>query len=165
MTSDFFDAAADLVLDRIEKQDSDDPNDPGGLTRFGIALREHPELTRERLLAMTRGDAVAFYRANYWDNHRCGEMPWRWALGVFDGEVNQGGVVKFAQEALHVSADGVVGVGTLAAMQLEGADECFRAFLAARLVAYSRDRDADLYESGWFARVVLIAQMGEHPPS
>lgn len=163
MASDFFPAAASAVLS-IEGPDSDDPRDPGGLTRFGIALREHPELTRDQLLAMTRDDALAFYRAKYWDAHRCGEMPWRWGLAVFDGEVNQGSVIRDAQAALHVSSDGEVGAATLAAMGTDAGDG-YRTFMALRLIGYAASRGAGTYEKGWFARAIRIAQLGEHPPA
>lgn len=163
MAQDLYPTAARLVFN-IEGPDSDDPHDPGGLTRFGIALNKHPELTRAQLLAFTRDDALAFIRKKYWDAHRCGEMPWRWALGVFDGEVNQGSVIDLAQQALSVRADGVVGSLTIAAMELANSEEDYRLFLALRLVRYASSRDAATYEKGWFKRVVLVAQLSEDQP-
>lgn len=160
---DSFPAAAAIVLDQIEGPDSDDPNDPGGLTRFGIALKKHPELTRAQLASFTRDDALAFYRAKYWDAHCCGLMPWRWALAVFDCEVNQGGnAIAWVQQAGGVTQDGKIGPMTTVVTAGRYADEFFRTFLAIRIEHYELD-DA-MYRRGWLKRVIFIAQQGEHPP-
>ena len=163
---DFYPTAARLILDKIEGPDSDDPRDPGGLTRFGIALNEHPELTRAQLLAFTKDDALAFIRQKYWDAHRCGDMPWAWAIAVFDGVVNQGAVVDLAQKALGTKPDGLIGPATLNLMSgtMSDDDDALRMFLALRLMRYAADKDATTYEKGWFKRVVLVAQLGEHQP-
>ena len=160
---DFFGPASALIFGE-EGLYSNQPQDPGGETKWGVARAEHPEITDAAWAAWMRADSLALLRTKYWDAHRCGEMPWRWALGVFDGEVNQGSTVKLAQWALGVSPDGEVGPATLAAMAMENADEAFRGFLAMRLMRYAADRNAATYEKGWFKRVVLIAQYGEHPP-
>jgi len=96
---------------------TDNRLDIGGFTRGGVALNRHPELTREKLLAMTLPDFQAFYRANYWAPNNCDRLPWPVCLVVFSGEVNSGGEGAMAlQAALGITQDGIVGPITLAAV-------------------------------------------------
>lgn len=44
----------------------DHPNDPGGITNYGISLRSHPHLGREGIKNLTRAEAVRIYRESYW---------------------------------------------------------------------------------------------------
>jgi lysozyme family protein len=157
---DGYDAAFALVAG-AEGGYACDPADPGGETKFGISKRAYPALDIARL---TLDAAKAILRRDYWDKHRCGEMPWRWALAIFDGAVNQGSVVGTAQRVLRLDEDGAVGTRTLAA--ISGADDDrFHAFLAARAALYARDRAFARYGQGWLARLFRVAQAAEHPPS
>jgi lysozyme family protein len=135
--------------------------DPGGETKFGISQRAYPSLD---IAALTLADAKAIYRRDFWDRHRCGDMPWRWALALFDSCVNQGGGVHWAQLALAAVADGALGPATLALMA-KAPDDDYRAFLALRAEAYARDRDFATYGRGWLKRLFRIAQAAEHPPT
>ena len=162
---DLFSAAAAIVVDGVEKGDSDDPQDPGGFTRFGIALARHPELTRDQLVAMTQDEALAFIRKKYWDPFRFGDMPWRWALAVFDCEFNQGGhAVAWLEEAEGLVEDGKVGGLVLAAMNGKYNDDLFDAFMAIRLEHYAIGAGAARFGRGWKKRIVHIVRAGEHPP-
>ncbi len=109
---DRFDAAFAIIVGE-EGGYARDPADPGGETKFGISRRAYPSLD---IAALTLDDAKAIYRRDYWDRYRCREMPWRWALAVFDTAINQGGGVRWAQLAMSAVADGAVGPQTLALM-------------------------------------------------
>ena len=84
-TADPFTRSVTLVLD-LEGADTDNiATDPdGGLTRFGISSKQHPEVD---VAGLTRDAALAWYRQNVWDAHRCGEMAWPVCLVVFDEAV------------------------------------------------------------------------------
>ncbi|HXQ51151.1 MAG TPA: glycosyl hydrolase 108 family protein [Stellaceae bacterium] len=155
-----FDAAFALVAG-AEGGYVRDPADPGGETKFGISKRSYPALD---IAGLTRDDAKAILRRDYWDKHRCGEMPWRWALAIFDGAVNQGSVVAAAQRVLGLDPDGAVGTRTLAALAGAG-DETFHAFLAARAARYARDREFARFGDGWLTRLFRVAQAAEHAPA
>lgn len=122
MTPDQAYAAAFAIVWRDENGSmsivsSDNPKDPGGYTRGGIALNRHPELTRAKLEAMTFDDFYVWYRANYWTPAKCDQLPWPVSLIVFDSEVNSGSVgVRALQAALGLKQDGVIGPVTLAAV-------------------------------------------------
>ena len=157
---DTFDAALALVVGE-EGNYSNDPRDTGGETKFGISKRAYPQLD---IAALSLDKAKAIYRRDYWERNRCGEMPWRWALAVFDACVNQGGGVRWAQLALSTVEDGTVGPETLALMA-SAADDDYRGFLALRAEAYVRERSSAIYGHGWLKRLFRIAQAGEHPPA
>ena len=49
-----------------------DPDDPGGLTKFGIDQRSHPHLNIAKL---TKPDAIGVYHRDYWLPVRAHELP------------------------------------------------------------------------------------------
>ncbi len=116
-----FDAAGHV----IDSGANERPDDPGGLTVFGIAINRHPELTRAQLLAMTYPEAAAFWIGKYWTPVRGDELaalaPWL-AFVLFDtaGPHGAGGAVKLLQRAIGFKGDqvdGGFGPVTLAAVR------------------------------------------------
>lgn len=94
----------------------DDPRDPGGLTKYGISMKAYPHLGREGIMALTKEDAAALYKKDYWS-----AIPeWMYdthpgtCVVMFDCAVNQGcGFAKRAlQRACSAAADGVIGADT-----------------------------------------------------
>jgi len=155
-TADPFTRSVTLVLD-LEGADTDNiATDPdGGLTRFGISSKQHPEVD---VAGLTRDAALAWYRQNVWDAHRCGEMAWPVCLVVFDEAVNQGNV-QALQHALGVREDGVVGPVTLGAAAARSPLELAARTLADRAMRYTEVR-ADLWKAngpGWMYRLARIA--------
>ena len=53
---DFTDAAALIIESEGGERITDDPRDPGGLTKYGISQRAYPRLDIERL---TRDEVIA----------------------------------------------------------------------------------------------------------
>lgn len=64
-----------------------DPQDPGGETKYGISKRAFP---KEDIPNMTLQRAQQLYRQNYWDAHHLDELEYGKALIVFDCAVNGG---------------------------------------------------------------------------
>lgn len=87
---DHFGSAVRFVLAR-EGGYSNDPDDPGGETKYGICKRFYPHLDIKNL---TRAEAEAIYKTDYWDRVGCPALPWPTDLIVFDTAVNHG--VSFA---------------------------------------------------------------------
>jgi len=150
---DLFALASAIVLEE-EGVFSDEAQDPGGETKWGIARAEHPEITAQAWAAFTVDDALALYRAKYFDAHRCGDMPAHWAVGIFDAAVNPcGPVIEWAQSALEVAADGKIGEQTIAAMSDRFADDAFDLFFAQRAEGYTRQ---PAYELGHLKRLFAV---------
>ncbi len=85
---------------------SDHPQDPGGLTKYGISRRAYPDLDIRRL---TMDDVIEIYRRDYWNPVHGTDLPASLALLVFDAAVNQGvgTAVRLLQKTLGVKEDGV----------------------------------------------------------
>lgn len=101
------------TIDRWEGGYTDDPDDPGGETRFGIAKKYHPNVDVKNL---TKEGAVAIYKAEYWDSLSLDQITSqrvRWK--VFDLAVNLGvdRAARFLQVAVGAKEDGKVGLATI----------------------------------------------------
>ena len=114
-----FDRAAAFVLgEEGGNKITDYPDDPGGLTHWGIALRFHPELTRQQLIDMTRDQAILIYRDSYWIPGECPAMPDPVSIAHMDACINLGigDAARVLQSAVHVPVDGEIGPITLGAV-------------------------------------------------
>jgi lysozyme family protein len=91
-----------------------DPDDPGGATKFGIDQRSHPDVD---IRSLTRSQAIGIYHADYWQKIRGDEFHGNLAWVLFDIAVNNGRSrgVKWMQEGLEVTADGIIGAITIRA--------------------------------------------------
>ena len=149
--------AADAIVIGVEGDHSNDPM--GGDTYWGVARAAHPDIPWPPTWAQAQA-----VRRTYWDQNRCDEMAWPWALAVYDATINQGGApVRLAQLALHTVEDGVVGPETVKAMSCASAD-AYRAFLALRVERYVTTPQFSVYGMGWIKRVLMVAQAAEHAP-
>lgn len=150
-----FDIAFDLLI-RLEGGITNDPNDNGGLTKYGISQKSFPNL---KIVELTLEDAREIYKQNYWDACRCDELPDSLDVAVFDSAVNQGPeqAIKLLQRAVGVVDDGVIGKLTIDACKLAGAAE-LRNFMLRRLYHYTQLDDYKHYKKGWFNRLLTVSE-------
>lgn len=80
---DNFDTAFNLTIG-LEGAISNDPNDPGGFTIWGLAKRYHPEVTRQTTLEY----AKQVYLNQYWIPSGCDDQPFPMDVCLFDSAVN-----------------------------------------------------------------------------
>ena len=94
----------------------DNPNDPGGATKYGVSHRAYPNVD---IAALTLDLAHTIYRRDYWNRIRGDDLPPPLALLVFDAAINSGvsRAVMWLQTAVGTVPDGVIGPATLAAVQ------------------------------------------------
>lgn len=141
------------------------PTDPGGATNFGVTQRY---LDRARangftsfpasVADLTMAQAAALYQADEWAAIHGDQLPPALALLAFDTAVNEGPgrAVLILQQSLGVTADGVLGPGTLAAAASAGAKVCAE-YAARRGVAYAQlDATEGQFELGWMRRLVKV---------
>ncbi len=151
-----FDAALDLILD-LEggERITDDPADPGGLTRWGISARAYPDLDIRHL---SRDDAAEIYRRDYWQPLGCDDYPYATALMVFDAAVNQGpgAAARMAQSVAGVTVDGIIGPKSRAAIAAAHPVAFAASMAVGRLDRYRHARAAGRFFRGWAARVVRV---------
>lgn len=148
--ADRFETSVAHVLD-AEGGFVDDPRDPGGRTNFGISQRAHPDVNIKEL---TRDQAKAIYRSDYWDAVSAGELPAPVDHVVFDAAVNQGvrAAIKTLQSALGVTTDGIIGPNTLGAVADHDPDQLAERVLGYRAVRYARTNNP-AFLRGWFNRL------------
>ena len=129
-----FETALKFVL-KWEGGYSNDPNDPGGETKYGISKRSYPELDISKL---TLKQAKEIYYQNYWLKIGCDELPYPFNIVVFDTAVNMGR--RRAMEFLNAYND-------------------WRDYLLKRLYTYSKFKLAKLYFRGWANRTLDLYKM------
>lgn len=156
-----FDDALDAIL-RWEGGFSDHPNDPGGPTNMGVTIstlrkwRAPEPVTVDDLRNLTRAEAADIYRANYWEECRCDELPEGLALALFDSAVNQGPprATRLLQTAAGVEADGIFGPITMGAVLAADQTALLDEFMARRAVHYASL--SATFHLGWYRRVMDI---------
>ena len=89
--------------------------DAGGVTKYGIDKRSHPELDIENL---TANQAAEVYRKEYWERNHCDQLDCPLNKVHFDNCVNLGvgQAVKLLQRVCGAHDDGVWGPNTKAAV-------------------------------------------------
>jgi lysozyme family protein len=150
---------------------ANNPHDPGGATNYGItqgtfdAWRSGEPPQPVRWITM---DVVAdIYRASYWRDGRCDAIAATHhgaALAVFDATVNCGlrPAAQQFQRALGVTDDGIIGSGTLAALEAQDDRTLTTAILEQRAAFYRRlvahrPTSAEFLD-GWLARLRRVAR-------
>ena len=155
-----FDRAIEIVLAHEGETYTENPNDRGGPTKFGIAQCWNPGVNIEEL---TREQAIEIYWKRYWMGHGYEQLPEPVAIKVFDLAVNLGEqtVTICLQRALRacgirVKIDGLLGPETceatgradgaslMAALRSEAAGE-YRLRVA-------RDAGQSAFRDGWLNR-------------
>ena len=149
-----FDFAVNMTL-RREGVLCNDPNDRGGLTKYGISKNAYPNLD---ICNLTQSDAIAIYKRDYWDKAKCDFLPFPLDVLTFDAAVNHGVVpaIKILQRALGVSDDGIIGPKTLDAAR-NAPDNICTLYFIERMYAYSKAPTYQNHGKGWRNRLKLIS--------
>jgi lysozyme family protein len=150
-----FEKALEFVLAR-EGGYSNDPNDPGGETKYGICKKYHPELDIKNLTIRQAGE---IYRREYWDPNRCDELPYWAALAVFDTAVNMGKAHAQVclQKTARVPDSGKNGAELYRIIQRMDPQEGMADYISYRLVRYAGLAGWQHYGRGWARRCALLA--------
>lgn len=121
MTHDLDEALA-YLLDE-EGGWSDNPNDAGGKTMWGVTqvvydrYRDLIKQTRQSVSKITKPECRALYDVLYWRACGADRLPWPISYIVFDAAVNSGTsrAVRWLQAGLGVPQDGQIGPASIAA--------------------------------------------------
>jgi lysozyme family protein len=146
---------ADLL--NREGRFSDNPNDKGGRTDYGIAEHDHPEAWRDG--KVTRQEAEAIYTTEYIAPFLSIPYPLLQALLV-DYGVNSGPHVatKALQSVLQVEQDGELGPQTLTALAAQPERVVVNKVVGERVKLYGRivqkNPSQSVFISGWLNRAL-----------
>ena len=154
-----FEKAAAVVM-KNEGGYVNDPDDPGGETKWGISKRSYPEL---RIKFLTEDQARSIYFRDFWIPGKMLMLPVRLRLIFLDMALHQGlrGATLTLQRAINgdggnLKVDGVIGEKTLAASMYLEVDRlrAYRVFRLARIAI--KKKTMMKYWYGWFRRAVMV---------
>ena len=150
-----FDQAVNVIL-KHEGGLVNNPNDPGGITNFGISKRSYPEVD---IYNLTKEQAKEIYERDYWKPLRLYMIDnANVCLELFDFSVNAGlsRAVKMAQKLAGTKEDGQLGGITANAInEFEG--DFVKAFKHSRIIYYEslarNNHNLKMFLNGWLNRV------------
>ena len=152
---------------------SDNPQDPGGATMKGITLsvyqewKRNPHITKEELRVIPDEEVYNLYKELYWNNVQGDYLPAGVDYAVFDSAVNMGvgRAAKLIQEAVGVTADGVLGPASVSAIQKTDPKELIEKFSQLKENFYhgivEHKPDQVKYLKGWLNRVAEVKTFSE----
>lgn len=136
------------------------PDDPGGETKYGVSKRSYPDID---IKTLTLQRAKDIYYRDFWAATAADKMKtYDLAYAVFDAAVNSGvsASKKWLQMALKVEADGKLGVKSLAALSNLTAEQ--ERVAAARMLGYRLDAMTYMrwstFGKGWARRIAALLQ-------
>tara|TARA_R110000823_G_scaffold280626_2_gene398770 strand:+ start:352 stop:888 length:537 start_codon:yes stop_codon:yes gene_type:complete len=129
-----------------------------GVTQYNWEQHVGHQVTHDDMRQLTAADVEPLYKQKYWDIVRADELPSGIDYLVFDMGVNAGPSrsIKIMQSALGVTADGVLGPMTMAAVQAADPVELIEKFSAAKEAFYRSLDDFPVYGNGWLSRVAQV---------
>lgn len=148
----------DRAFDRLignEGGYSNNPNDPGGETMWGVTAKVARASGYLGLMRdMPRETAKSIYKAQYWDACQCGQFDGGVAFQVFDAAVNHGNgqAIKFLQFAAGVTEDGQVGAQTIGSVRAAVPAQLIMRFMSRRLHFWTSLATFQTFGRGWTNR-------------
>lgn len=134
---------------------SDHPSDTGGKTMYGITetvARQWGYQGAMKDLPLETAKQIA--KAYYWTPNRCDQLPPAIAFHVFDAAYNGGAAVRWLQQAAGVTADGVIGAKTIAAVRDANPAALVMAFNSLRLAYLANLKTWPEFSRGWTRRII-----------
>ena len=121
-------------------------------TKYGISAMAYPNLDIENL---TLGQAQLIYKADYWNEVKCDQLPETIKFDMFDMAVNSGVLTaaKILQRAVGTVEDGTIGAATIIASTKLDQQLLDKRLSARRLLYISEIKTFPSYGRGWIIRV------------
>ena len=145
---------------------TDDSDDAGGLTRWGItqytlaAWKGIPsaDITLGHMKNLTKSEATEIYCLNYFEKMGCQEFTCPVALCVFDTAVNIGPpkAARMLQSLVGAKQDGDVGPLTIKAINDANEKELLLNLMGKRALYYVTRPSFKQHGFGWFRRVLDV---------
>ena len=166
-----FEQALAHVLE-MEGGYTDDPQDPGGATNFGITIGDFARATKVTLNAANRAQMKRrlrrispslvrqIYLERYWRRASCPALSPALAMMHFDCAVNQGvwRAIRFLQKAAGAEVDGEIGPETLAAVGAAPIEQLLRDYADLRRRHYRSLPHFKRFGRGWLRRLRITSK-------
>lgn len=147
-----------------------DAVDTAGATRWGLITDDlktyyHDQTkTWQDVKNLTKDEAFKIYKKLYWDAFKADEIKNdSLAHFIVDGAINQGKgtITKYIQQVCGITADGIFGSATLAAVNAHNPEELFEGLKQKRLEKYHRivenNPSQQRFIKGWINRLNSIS--------
>ena len=147
--------------------------DKGGPTAFGITVptlkyaQSVGVVKHADICKLTRDEAEAIYRRNFWDRYGWGELSWPVSLCCLDVSINHGGFVWILQRACNdlganLTLDGKFGPRTFEALKTLAPKTLAAEIVKQRKIYYekivARDPRQKAHWTGWMNRLNDMAR-------
>jgi len=148
-------AVENTLKNEGEGKYSNDPNDPGGETRWGISKRAFPSVD---IVSLSREDAIALYRERYWRFESVDDQMV--ANKLFDMCVNLGSstTVRLLQRVLGLVQDGQFGPKSLASVNKVDPQSLLTSLRLEQVIHYAQIISGKpslvKYVRGWMRRAL-----------
>ena len=144
------------------------PRDPGKATNMGITIAtlrawRGTKVTNKDVQNLTQAEALAIYKAQYWDTVRADQLPLGLDYLTFDYAVNSGPAraIKDLQRTVGADVDGVIGQKTLSKIKeyitVNGMQALLNAYATRRWNFVQGLSTFSTFGNGWRRRI-----WGEH---
>lgn len=153
-----FDKAFDRIIGH-EGAYVNDPNDPGGETKYGISKRSYPSVNIKDL---TIEQAKQIYLRDFWLPLDGDSLHDGVAFQLFDFAINSGiqTAIRAFQRALDVADDGHYGPMSKAAEKVMTESDQIMRLNAERLYFMTRTRNWQFHGKGWARRIANNLRYG-----
>ncbi len=144
------------LLMAVEAGYVNNPNDPGGATRWGVTERVARSYGYTGdMFDYPLEEAKKVYKASYWNMTRVDDLPEDIRYDVFDASVNSGiqQATKWLQAACGVKVDGRIGPETINAAHAMDAQMLKRRFTGYRLQFMTDLPTWGSFGRGWAKRI------------
>ena len=140
------------------------PSDPGKATNMGITIAtlsawRGTKVTNKDVQNLTQAEALAIYKAQYWDTVRADQLPLGLDYLIFDYGVNSGPAraIKDLQRTVGADDDGVIGQKTLFKIMeyiaQNGMQALLNAYATRRWNFVQGLSTFDVFGNGWRRRI------------
>lgn len=152
----------DNAFDRLMGHEDgyvNDPNDPGGETKWGVSKRSYPDLDIKNL---TRDDAKVIFRRDFWDRIHAEKLPdgVAWQASDFAYHSGPETAVRYLQRALGVADDGYWGPVSQAAAEAMSESDAIMRLVAQRLRFMTKRVNWPHHGKGWVNRMADNLEYG-----
>jgi len=138
--------------------------DPGGFTSRGVTQKVYDQWRSLRKLppksvrGITAQEVAAITKANYWNPVQGDKLPSGVDYAVVDFAFNSGAAqaAKELQRVLGVTADGVIGLGTLKALSKADPKRVINGLCDRRLAFMKKLKNWNANKNGWTNRVAHV---------
>ena len=134
---------------------TNDANDPGGATKYGICRKYYPELTYDDVYNLSKKQAFYYYKRDYWDRYSCAKVSKHVQFLFFDTVLHQGGdfATRMMQRITGATIDGILGDETATLSKVVNLDEFAQERKNRCLERIKENSDLNEFLGGWYNRI------------